>query len=183
MTHHKEVMLFTGGARSGKSDMALRWAEAKATQRYFIATARAEDEEMTSRIARHQLQRGVGWHTLEVPLHIVQAMQDAHTTGAGVIVVDCITMWLSNFMDVRLSEKTILERAETFSAWLNDAPLPMAIVTGELGMGMVPQNALGRSFRDMHGVINQMLASVASTVVLACCGLPVLVKGKMPDIW
>ena len=175
------TLLVVGGARSGKSDMALRWAEAQDTRRTFIATARVEDGETARRVERHQLERGVGWETLEAPLDIMEALQKGAQRG-GVLVLDCITMWLSNLMAEELGEQQILERVEALAEWLLHAPVPVVVVSTELGMGVVPMTPVGRHFRDIQGESNQILAGACRDVLLASCGLSLALKGQVPEV-
>lgn len=180
---HREplTVLFTGGTRSGRSALALRWAESVATPRAFLATARVEDEETALRVARHQAQRGAGWSAWETPLDVVAGLEKARADGAGVAVVDCVTLWLSNLMARELPERDILDRVADLASWLGRAPLPVAVVTGELGMGMVALTPIGRAFCDVHGEANQMLASACRLGVLVCCGVPIAIKGCLPE--
>ena len=199
-------VLITGGTRSGKSDLALRWAEAVATQRFFVATARplnSTDEETARRIVRHQAQRGVGWSTVEEPLLLVETLHRVAaecalrgeakplSSGAGAgslscagsapaVVVDCVTMWLANMLEEGLSSTEVLERVRALALWLPHCPLPVVLVTAEVGMGIVPVSAAGRQFRDLQGEANQILARDCRTVVLAACGLPLALKNTLP---
>lgn len=174
------AVLFVGGTRSGKSDLALRFAEAQAAQRCFIATALVRDDETRARKARHQAQRGHGWHTVEAPVDVLAALQAA-ATQSPVLVLDCITFWLCNMQEQGLTTLQIVDTARTVAAWLASAPVPVAVVTAELGQGVVPVSELGRAFRDMAGEVNQILAAACSVVILVSCGLPLALKGTVPE--
>lgn len=164
------VSLILGGARSGKSARALALA---APPRVFIATAEALDEEMAERIRRHQAERGPGWRLAEAPLELAAAIRAE--AGEGVtLVVDCLTLWLSNLMhhgrDVE-AETGGLIRA------LADVPGRIILVSNEVGLGIAPANALGRAFRDAQGRLNQRLAQAADHVEFVAAGLPLTLKG------
>jgi adenosylcobinamide kinase/adenosylcobinamide-phosphate guanylyltransferase len=165
--------LVLGGARSGKSAFAQRAAEALAAdgRLVMIATAQAFDSEMAERIARHQKDRGPAWTTLEAPLDIAGALA---TLGADdVVVVDCLTLWLSNLMlgeqDVATAAAGLVEAVGRFdgSLWL---------VSNEVGFGIVPDNALARRFRDEAGRLHQALAQAAEAVTLVVAGLTLRLK-------
>jgi adenosylcobinamide kinase/adenosylcobinamide-phosphate guanylyltransferase len=167
----RELTLVLGGARSGKS----RYAESRITRRpapwLYIATAEAGDAEMAARIAAHKARRGDGWMTIEAPRDLSGALAE----HAGIpILVDCLTLWLSNLMLAQAdidAEFARLERA------LEQARGPVALVANEVGSGIVPENALARRFRDLQGVLNQRLAARADCVVLVVAGLPLVMKG------
>jgi adenosylcobinamide kinase/adenosylcobinamide-phosphate guanylyltransferase len=165
--------LVLGGARSGKSAFAQRAAEALAAdgRLVMIATAQAFDSEMAERIARHQKDRGPAWTTLEAPLDVAGALA---TLGADdVVVVDCLTLWLSNLMlgeqDVATAAAGLVEAVGRFdgSLWL---------VSNEVGFGIVPDNALARRFRDEAGRLHQALAQAAEAVTLVVAGLTLRLK-------
>ena len=165
--------LVLGGARSGKSAFAQRAAEALAAdgRLVMIATAQAFDSEMAERIARHQKHRGPAWTTLEAPLDVAGALEGL---GAGdVVVVDCLTLWLSNLMlgeqDVATAAAALVEAVGRFdgSLWL---------VSNEVGFGIVPDNALARRFRDEAGRLHQALAQAADAVTLVVAGLTLRLK-------
>lgn len=171
----REIVLVTGGCRSGKSRFALRWAEARASKRLFLATALAIDEEMAERIRRHREARGQGWVTVEEPLDLTQALQ-AHGEQVEVILIDCITIWASNLLLEGLSDEEILIRTRELIEALDHVTCPAALVTNEVGWGIVPDHPLGRRFRDIAGSMNQVLAEAADRVVLMVAGMPLHVK-------
>lgn len=162
-----------GGARSGKS----RHAEALITRLpppwVYIATAQAFDDEMRARIVEHRGRRAAGWRTIEAPLALADALRDA---GDAPVLVDCLTLWLSNLM---LADADLDAAEAAFDAALNRAA-PTVLVSNEVGLGIVPDNALARRFRDQAGRLHQRLAARADRVVLTVAGLPLFVKGG-PD--
>jgi adenosylcobinamide kinase / adenosylcobinamide-phosphate guanylyltransferase len=162
------VSLILGGARSGKSARALQLATA--APRTFVATAEALDDEMADRIARHRAERGPGWRVVEAPLDLAPVVA-GHREGA--MVVDCLTLWLSNLMH---SGRDLV--AETCA--LADALRACGrtiLVTNEVGLSISPENALARRFRDEQGRLNQRIAAVADHVELVAAGLPLVLKG------
>jgi len=160
-----------GGARSGKSTHAEKLVTALPAPWTYIATAQAWDDEMTERIALHRARRGEGWSTLDAPLDLVGALR-AVPDGQPVLV-DCLTLWLSNHM---LSEHDI----DALSSELEDvlaAPRgPWFAVSNEVGLGIVPDNPLGRRFRDAQGRLNQRVAAAADNVRFIVAGIPMQVK-------
>lgn len=176
-----KAVLLVGGTRSGKSDLALRFAQNQGPQRLFVATAVVLDAETRARRDRHQAQRGQGWRTLEVPIELLPALQQ-NTQGMCAIVVDCITFWLCNMQEQGLSSAQILDNVQALAGWLAAPPLPVAVVSSELGQGIVPATPLGRAFRDVAGEANQVLAASCATVLLVSCGLPLALKGRIPAV-
>lgn len=166
-------LLVLGGARSGKSRHAQTWLEALPAPRLvYIATAQALDAEMTDRIERHRADRGSRWHTIEAPLDLAGAIARA-PAGADAILVDCLTLWLSNLM---LAGHDLEAAGEELCRALADCPLPVALVSNEVGLGIVPDNALARAFRDAAGRLNQRLAGQVDEVVFVAAGLPLRLK-------
>ena len=172
-------LIVLGGARSGKSAYALSLAEATAPERLFVATAEARDDEMAARIARHRSERGPGWATLEEPFKIAEALAEQARPGR-VVVVDCLTLWLSNLM---LAERdpapAIAALAEAVAALQG----PAILVSNEVGLGIVPDNRLGREFRDWQGEANRAVASACDAAVFVAAGLAVQLKpAPAPDL-
>ena len=168
--------LVLGGARSGKSDYAQGLAEAAAPERLYIAAAVAGDREMAERIARHQRGRGAGWTTLEAPLELAETLGRRACPGR-VVLVDCLTLWLSNLMLAgREPEAEIARLAQAIGALAG----PAILVSNEVGMGIVPEHKLGRDFRDWQGLANREAARACDAVVFVAAGLPVLLK---PAAW
>lgn len=170
MTGH--TLLVLGGARSGKSRYAQGRAEAAAEKRLFIATAQAFDDEMRDRIARHREDRGPGWETLEEPLNLA-AVIAAHAAPDRALLVDCLTLWTSNLM---LADQDIPPATATLIAALARASGPVVLVSNEVGLGIVPDNALARRFRDAAGIVNQQIAAAADEVQFLVSGLPLAIK-------
>ena len=177
MRHHSssisQLTLVLGGARSGKS----RYAEALTTRLpppwVYIATAQAFDDEMRARIAEHRARRAAGWRTVESPLALPDALRDA---GNAPVLVDCLTLWLSNLL---LADADLSAAEAALDAALGRAA-PTVLVSNEVGLGIVPDNALARRFRDQAGRLHQRLAARADRVVFTVAGLPLFVKGG-PD--
>ena len=164
------VVLVTGGARSGKSRIAeTRLAElAPGGPWRYIATAEPGDEEMQVRIARHRARRGEAWRTVEAPRDLAGALRSADTAG---VLVDCITLWLSNHLCDGASDEALLAAADEVALAARAAARPVVFVTNEVGGGIVPDNPLARRFRNLAGLTNQRLAAAADEVFLAAAGL------------
>jgi adenosylcobinamide kinase/adenosylcobinamide-phosphate guanylyltransferase len=169
--------LIIGGAKSGKSSHALQLAEEMSPRRVFIATAEARDQEMTLRIARHQAERGPTWRTVEEPLDLVGALNGVDDPAA-VVVVDCLTLWLGNLLTrAELDAEAVQKHCEDLAAALPKISSRVILVSNEVGLGIVPDNALARSFRDLAGNLNQNLARVCQRVILITAGIPLMLKG------
>ena len=167
------ITLVLGGARSGKSAHAERLAADASTQRVYIATAQAFDDEMATRIAHHKSRRDSSWRTVEAPLGLSDAIA-AETAPDRVVLVDCLTLWLSNLL---LADRDIEEESDALIAALENATGPLILVSNEVGLGIVPDNALARAFRDHAGRLNQRVAEAADKVVFLAAGLPMVLKG------
>ncbi|NTU58278.1 MAG: bifunctional adenosylcobinamide kinase/adenosylcobinamide-phosphate guanylyltransferase [Chlorobiaceae bacterium] len=168
-----EVIYVTGGARSGKSSYALRLAEPY-HPRTFLATAEAFDDEMRDRIGRHQDERGEAFTTVEEPLFIDRAIRDAPV--GGVVLVDCLTVWLGNMMHHLGDEGSINDRIEALLDVLKSPPCDIILVSNEVGLGIVPENAMARTFRDLAGTLNRRVAECSTRAYLLCSGLPLVLK-------
>ena len=166
-------LLVLGGARSGKSRYAQQRAEACAGRLAYIATAQALDAEMADRIARHRADRDARWHTIEAPLALAAAIARAGESHAA-ILVDCLTLWLSNLL---LADRDPQGEGATLAEAIAACPVPVALVANEVGLGIVPDNALARRFRDEAGWLNQRLPAIADEVVFVAAGLPMVLKG------
>jgi adenosylcobinamide kinase / adenosylcobinamide-phosphate guanylyltransferase len=162
-------ILVGGGARSGKSRFALALAESLGLQRIFVAPAQAFDEEMATRIARHREERGPGWTTIEEPTELARALADA--SPADVVLVDCLTLWLSNLLLRGDAPAAIEQQVEEVVQTLRARARHVVLVTNEVGMGIVPENALARLFRDVAGRANQRIAAAMDEVYLASMGI------------
>ena len=164
------IILIGGGSRSGKSSYALVLARQYGERRGFLATAQAFDDEMRQRIAQHQQERGADFVTIEEPLdlaRIILAQQEAF----DVLVIDCLTLWLSNVM-LSGQEPRFDRLIETAA----ESPMQCILVTNEVGCGIVPENALARRFRDHAGILNQQAAARATEVYWMVFGVPLRVK-------
>ncbi len=172
------VTFILGGCRSGKSSLALRTAEAaEAEQRIFIATAVPFDAEMQDRVRRHQAERGAGWKTLEVPLALPEALTE-HSREGRVILVDCLTLWVSNLLLERADPAVVESRIAELARAVKACAGPVILVSNEVGLGVVPDSQLGRQFRDLAGMANQSMAAGADEVIMTVAGIPVLIKPR-----
>ena len=171
------LTLVLGGARSGKSGFAERLALASGLLPVYLATAEARDAEMQARIADHVATRGPEWRTVETPLELGEAVR-AEAGPGRVVLIDCLTLWLSNLMLASRDDEG--ECAAMLTA-LTDAGGPVICVSNELGLGLAPETPLGRRFRDAQGRLNQMVAAKAGLAVLVTAGLPMVLKGALPD--
>jgi adenosylcobinamide kinase / adenosylcobinamide-phosphate guanylyltransferase len=168
------VVFVIGGARSGKSAFALARAEALPGRKIYVATAQAYDAEMVDRIDKHQSERGNAWETHEEPVRLGQAVRTVSATH-DIAVIDCLTIWLSNLL---CSEGDVQMETEDFLDALGNlrGGSSFFVVANEVGMGIVPENALARQFRDIAGKMNQQVAQVADEVFLVAAGIPVKIK-------
>ncbi|WP_142811543.1 bifunctional adenosylcobinamide kinase/adenosylcobinamide-phosphate guanylyltransferase [Tepidiphilus olei] len=170
-----------GGARSGKSALAQRLAEDSGLPVTVIVTGEARDSEMAERIARHRQERPAHWLTVETPFALAAALR-AHAAPDRFVLVDCLTLWLSNWLLACLDEpprRTPTEFAAERAALLElvaDPPGPLVLVANEVGLGLVPDTSLGRRFRDEAGRLNQDVAVRAAAVSLVVAGLPLQLK-------
>jgi adenosylcobinamide kinase/adenosylcobinamide-phosphate guanylyltransferase len=167
------VTLILGGARSGKSRYAERLVESAASRGTYCATAEAGDDEMAERIVAHRARRGPFWRTVEAPLALASAIA-AHAEPERPILVDCLTLWMSNLL---LAGKQADEEARVLCRALRKAAGIFVLVSNEVGMGLVPETPLGRTFRDAAGRLNQDVAALADRVVFVAAGLPLVLKG------
>jgi adenosylcobinamide kinase/adenosylcobinamide-phosphate guanylyltransferase len=166
--HDKRLILVGGGVRSGKSAFALSRARALGSRLAFVATAEALDGEMRARIARHQAERGTAFQTHEWPRELVAGLRAL--SGAEVVVIDCLTLWLSNLLLDELAPEAIEARVDELADCLVRAPFHSIVVSNEVGLGIVPDNALARTFRDLVGRAHQRLGAVASEVYFGVMG-------------
>jgi adenosylcobinamide kinase / adenosylcobinamide-phosphate guanylyltransferase len=166
------VTLVLGGARSGKSRFAENLLAAHPGGRVYLATAEAGDAEMAERIRRHRARRGAGWATLEVPIELAPGLETAALDGSAVLV-DCLTLWLSNLM---AAGRDVAGEADRLVATLARLRGPAVLVSNEVGLGIVPDNALAREFRDHAGLLHQAVAKTADRVYFIAAGLPLLLK-------
>jgi len=165
------LTLVTGGAASGKSRLAEARVLGSGLAPVYVATARAWDDEMRAKIARHRARRS-GWREIEAPVDLPAALTTLR--GGEAALVDCLTLWLTNVM---LSEADVAAAADGLVAALAASPAPVVCVTNEVGQGIVPDTALGRRFREAQGRLNQRVAAQAVSVIAVMAGLPLVLKG------
>ena len=171
---HLSIIL--GGARSGKSTFAERLASSANRPRAYIATSQAFDVEMEVKIAKHRQDRGPDWQTIEAPLDIEGAL--AQVPANSVVLIDCLTLWLSNQMH---TDADIDAEVTNLLTVLSASPNPVICVSNEVGMGLVPDTPLGRQFRDHQGRLNRKVAEQANLAVFVAAGLPLALKGILPE--
>jgi adenosylcobinamide kinase / adenosylcobinamide-phosphate guanylyltransferase len=169
------LTLILGGARSGKSRHAEALVASAASCGTYIATAEAGDAEMAARIAEHRARRGAFWRTVEAPLDLSAAIL-VHADPLRPILVDCLTLWISNLLCVN---RVVEHESEKLRAALHTAGGPVVLVANEVGLGLVPETPLGRRFRDAAGRLNQDIAALAGRVVFVAAGLPLVLKGAV----
>lgn len=166
------LTLILGGARSGKSALSEREVTARPGPWTYIATAQAFDAEMVARIAEHRAVRVAGWETIEAPLDLSAALRALPADRA--VLVDCLTLWLTNHL---LADHDLPQACDDLLATLDKRRGPVWLVANEVGLGIVPENALARRFRDAAGRLNQQIAAQADRVVFVAAGLPLMLKG------
>jgi adenosylcobinamide kinase / adenosylcobinamide-phosphate guanylyltransferase len=174
------VILYAGGCRSGKSRLALETAHAISERVCFIATCVPQDDEMHLRVKRHQEERPENWLLIEEPVDLVGAISRVYSSGCQVILVDCLTLWLCNLMckdqapltteqEIAIEAEKLIHSAIQFSG-------DVIFVSSEVGMGIMPDNAMSRSYIDMIGQVNQIIARGANKVVFVSCGIGMTLK-------
>ncbi|MBI5971283.1 MAG: bifunctional adenosylcobinamide kinase/adenosylcobinamide-phosphate guanylyltransferase [Deltaproteobacteria bacterium] len=163
-----------GGARSGKTAFALSCAEKLKGTKTYIATGGAFDAEMSERIKRHKLERGNEWATIEEPLDVVKALAGLNPSGA--VLIDCITLWLNNFIWKGLSDEAILGEVKRLAEFCPSCGKNVFAVSNEVGGGIVPEHPVARRFRDLSGAANGRLAAFADEVYLMTAGIPLKIK-------
>jgi adenosylcobinamide kinase/adenosylcobinamide-phosphate guanylyltransferase len=170
------IILVTGGARSGKSRFAERLARSFGTPLGYLATGESRDAEMDERIIRHRERRGPEWTTIEEPLRLTETLVEYDGRFRGVLV-DCITLWLTNLLLDWVDPERVLEEVREFADAVPKLATPLVLVTNEVGMGIVPETRLARMFRDLSGEANELLASVADEIHVVFAGIPLKLKG------
>jgi adenosylcobinamide kinase/adenosylcobinamide-phosphate guanylyltransferase len=171
------LLLVTGGTRSGKSRYAVERASAWGTCVLYVATCQSQDDEMRERVRRHQAERPDTWTTVEPGPDVLAAIQAQGACADGVLL-DCLTLYVSGLLMSGCGEMEVMHQVDKLCLTLRQAPRPAAIVTNEVGWGVVPETPLGRQFRDAAGRANQVAARHAQEVVLLVCGLPVVIKSE-----
>jgi adenosylcobinamide kinase/adenosylcobinamide-phosphate guanylyltransferase len=171
-----EIILLTGGVKSGKSAYALQCGEQGTSERAFVATATARDNEMTAKIEKHRMERGTRWKTFEEPRDIAGLI--AKIAGVfDVVLVDCLTLWVSNMLT--MYNLTHDEMAEAFAglvAGVRKAPARIVLVTNEVGLGVIPADSMSRSYQNLLGNLNRDIARVATSVYFMVSGVPLKMK-------
>lgn len=167
--HSGRIVLVGGGVRSGKSRFALERAEALGPRRVFLATAQAFDSEMQERVERHKMERGPGFRTIEEPIQIPEVI--LQLTDTDVVVVDCLTLWLSNLLMQSEDEEKLEQAVQALVEAIHRRHVSVVLVTNEVGMGVVPESRLGRIFRDAAGKTHQRLAKKADEIFFAMMGI------------
>ncbi len=165
-------LLVLGGARSGKSRYAQTLVEQSGKTHVFIATAQPGDGEMAARIAAHKDERGAHWRTVEAPLLLDAALRQVAAPDT-IVLVDCLTLWLSNLM---FASCDVVSESLRLTETIRSLPGPAVFVSNEVGTGIVPDNRLAREFRDAQGRLNQITAAVCDMVVFVAAGLPLTLK-------
>lgn len=169
------IYFITGGARSGKSGFAEKLAVELPGKRAYVATAQALDEEMAARIAKHRKDRGAAWDTFEEPLAIAELLGKL-SDRYPVVLLDCLTLWLSNVMAHTDNDGQVHERTGELVAAVRSYKGNCIIVSNEVGLGIVPDNPLARKFRDLAGILNQKVAQAADEVYFTAAGIPMKIK-------
>ncbi len=170
----KQIILVTGGARSGKSKYAEQRVVELGSRRLYVATAEAKDEEMAQRIIEHQKRRDNQWAVVEEPVELTEALL-SRRGQTDCALVDCLTLWLSNLL-IRHDGKYVEEKLQQLLDALPRLDFHVVFVTNEVGWGIVPDNSLARQFRDFAGWANQRIAAAANEVILTVAGVPMIVK-------
>jgi adenosylcobinamide kinase / adenosylcobinamide-phosphate guanylyltransferase len=167
------ITFIIGGAKSGKSSFALKKAESLPGRKAYIATAEPFDDEMKERIAKHKTQRGKDWQTFEEPVNMARVFKETGN-GFAAVVIDCLTLWLTNIL--LGTGQPEAEIGSFLSSIKEKNHPPFFVVSNEVGMGIVPDNALSRRFRDLAGHLNQQVAQIADEVYLVTAGIPLRIK-------
>jgi adenosylcobinamide kinase/adenosylcobinamide-phosphate guanylyltransferase len=172
------LTLITGPSRSGKTNLAVQWALSFPAPRAYIATAQNRDAEMAERIRRHQKERGAAFQTYEEPLAL-SGLLPKLSGSSSIILVDCLTLWVSNLLGDRGENRDgIKQPLEDLLTVLKGSKTPVILIGNEVGWGIVPDNPLARTFRDISGRLQQEIARMADQVILMVAGIPLVVKGK-----
>jgi adenosylcobinamide kinase / adenosylcobinamide-phosphate guanylyltransferase len=169
------LLMVTGGTRSGKSRYAVEQASAWGSRVLYIATCQPADDEMRERVRRHQAERPSTWTTFEPGSNVLPVVQEQGPSADG-ILLDCLTLYVSSLLMTGSGEEAVIQQVDELCSALRHVGRPAAIVTNEVGWGVVPETPLGRLFRDVAGRANQVAARHAQEVVLMISGLPMVVK-------
>jgi adenosylcobinamide kinase/adenosylcobinamide-phosphate guanylyltransferase len=169
------VIFITGGARSGKSRLAEELLDSFGGPLAYIATCEPRDAEMEERVARHRQRRGPAWHTIEEPFALADALR-RHDGSFNGMLVDCVTLWLTNLLLRSDDPQQVLAEVNALIASFSVLETTLVLVSSEVGMGIVPENRLARTFRDLAGEANELLAKAADEVYVLFSGLPLKLK-------
>lgn len=173
----KKIIFITGGCRSGKSRFALNYGNQHFSKKLYLATCEVLDEEMACRVENHKKMRGPEWQTIEEPLEVVQKIRQ-YGNEVEVILLDCITLWLSNLLMKWDDDGRAMEEVGKLIEAFKESQASFIFVSNEVGMGIVPADLLSRRFRDIAGWANQKMAESVDTVIFMVSGIPVFLKGK-----
>jgi len=173
--NQKKIIFITGGVRSGKSQFALRLAQNFPGPKAYLATAQGLDPEMAERIQRHKRNRPKDWQTLEEPLRVAEILKE-EGDRFRLILLDCLTLWISNGLMAKWTDKKILQKADRLLKVCRDTRCSLIVVSNEVGMGIVPDNPSARIFRDLSGLIHQKISRQADEVYFMVGGLPLQLK-------
>ncbi len=177
MVHHENTLVL-GGCKSGKSRHAQYLAESLTQdRRLYIATCVPLDPEMRDRVQRHQDERDRTWTTVETPVQVADIIK-RKSQDYGVILLDCLTLWVTNMIMENMGREDILEKTRELCESVKSSVCPVVLVSNEVGAGIVPENSLARMFRDVQGIVNQRVAESVNRVVVTFAGLPLTLKGK-----
>lgn len=183
-TRPSPFIFISGGCRSGKSAYAQALAERMAPERLYLATAGVYDDEMQTRVERHKELRGPGWRTYEMntaqPLELWRCLPDISRPGEP-LLLDCLTLWAAACMSGDEPAPDFDTHCRRLLHTLHGLPCPVILVSGEVGMGVVPPSKAGRTFRDMAGTASQLAAGLAFPAVLMISGIPLAIKGFLPE--
>jgi len=168
------ITFIIGGARSGKSKLAIKLAREAKNRVCFIATCRPEDYEMRIRVRRHKSSRPNSWRTIEEPRNLTRAIRKA--ANSKCVIIDCITLWISNLIISGMNKKEILKMTSEVISAIKKFKLNALIVSNEVGLGIVPDNRVARDFRDIAGEVNQLFAQKADKVYFVVSGIPMTIK-------
>jgi len=172
------MIFITGGCRSGKSRFAFDYVNRHFSKKLYLATCEPLDEEMAQRIENHKKMRGSEWQTIEEPIEVVDKIKQ-YGDKAEVILLDCITLWLSNLLMSGKNDLKIIEEVNSLMNTFKQSQTSLVIVSNEVGMGIVPADPLSRQFRDLSGMVNQRIAKGADAVVFMVSGIPLFLKGEL----
>ena len=174
----KKIIFITGGVRSGKSQFAQELAQSFTGPKAYLATAQPLDREMAERIRRHKRNRPKDWQTLEEPLRVSEILREKGD-NFGLILIDCLTLWISNGLMAHWTEKKFLQEADRLCKVCRKTRCSLIIVSNEVGLGIVPDNPSARMFRDLSGLIHQKISRQADEVYFMVAGLPIQIKKRI----